>query len=424
MLLEFSVANFRSIKEKQTLSLLANKGGEMLEQNSFAIDDSPKSPRLLRSAVIYGPNAGGKSSLIQAHIALKQLVLRSHRHQVGDKLDVTPFKLSEQTRAADTEFELHFIEQGVRYQYNLNCNVNRISHESLLAYPNGRAQKWFQRTWNAEVQNYSYEFGANLQQAGKCREWAQQTLENTLFLSKSVQNNHEQLRVPFSWVQKRLRLLSEIPNKQFTLKTGLDETALAEISKFMSAADLGIEGVAIEKRPFSGEHLPKKLPAEIRERLEKEATGSHVLEPKFIHKNTDSGESIEFGEDEESDGTRALFALAGPWFDVLSNNLILVIDELDTSLHPLLVQHLVKQLHAQNSQAQLIFTTHDTSLLGSSILRPDQVWFVEKNQSQATELYSLADFSPRKGEAIERGYFKGRFGGVPLLKTKSLLSDD
>lgn len=144
--------------------------------------------------------------------------------------------------------------------------------------------------------------------------------------------------------------------------------------------------------------------------------GRKLIEPLFFHKDVNTQESVEFDESEESDGTLALFAFAGPWLDVIDNQRILVVDELDTSLHPLLVHHLVKRLHHEGTKAQLIFTTHDTTLLSQKLLRSDQVWFMEKDAKGATRLYPLSDFSPRDNEAIERGYLNGRYGGIPFLK--------
>ena len=148
----------------------------------------------------------------------------------------------------------------------------------------------------------------------------------------------------------------------------------------------------------------------------RQMTGKEFTTVKFVHSDTETKDPIEFDEDEESDGTLALFAFAGPWLDVNENDRVLVVDELDTSLHPLLVQHLVKLLHHKETKAQLIFTTHDATLLSQKLLRRDQVWFMEKDASRASRLYPLSDFSPRENEAIERGYLNGRYGGIPFLK--------
>lgn len=184
----------------------------------------------------------------------------------------------------------------------------------------------------------------------------------------------------------------------------------------MNSADLSIADIQIKKIAISEELFPDDMPVPLRESLLENMAGKKLVKPRFFHKDVNTQESIEFDEDEESDGTRALFAFSGSWLDVIKNERVLVVDELDTSLHPVLVHHLVKFLHHADSNAQLVFTTHDTTLLSQKLLRRDQVWFTEKNKKSATELYPLSDFSPRDNEAVERGYLNGRYGGIPFLK--------
>jgi hypothetical protein len=145
-------------------------------------------------------------------------------------------------------------------------------------------------------------------------------------------------------------------------------------------------------------------------------TGQEIMEVKFMHEDIESRELVEFDQEDESDGTRALFSFSGMWLDVIENERVLIVDELDASLHPLMVHYLVKLLHHQERKAQLIFTTHDTTILSQKILRRDQIWFMEKDEKNATQLYPLSDYSPRDNEAIERGYLNGRYGGIPFLK--------
>ncbi|TXH29462.1 MAG: ATP-binding protein, partial [Burkholderiaceae bacterium] len=144
--------------------------------------------------------------------------------------------------------------------------------------------------------------------------------------------------------------------------------------------------------------------------------GKELTSLKFQRRDGSTGEIVEFEEEEESDGTRALFAFAGPWLDVMKHSRVLVVDELDSSLHPLVVRHLVSLLLHADSQAQLLFTTHDTTLLSQKLLRRHQVWFFEKNDAREARLYPLSDFSPRENEAVERGYLNGRYGGIPNLQ--------
>jgi AAA15 family ATPase/GTPase len=311
------------------------------------------------------------------------------------------------------------VEQGVRYEYGFCCNPERITEEWLIAYPLGRAQKWFHRVFDAEVGKDAYKFSTSFL-GGKTRHglWKEQTRPNALFFSTAIQLNNEQLKPAFDWFKLRLRVVDSVRgfSPSYTLKRCSKDEDRQWVVAFMNSADLSIADIQLKETVFSADALPKEMPAAIRDQLLKDMAGRKLVEPRFFHKDVNTGETIEFDESEESDGTRALFAITGPWLDVIENERVLVVDELDTSLHPLLVHHLVKRLHHEGAKAQLIFTTHDTTLLSQKLLRRDQVWFMEKDDKSATHLYPLSDFSPRDNEAIERGYLNGRYGGIPFLK--------
>ena len=420
MLIEFSVTNYRSILERQTLSMAASSYfKEYEESNTFAPGLDDKMPRLLRSSVLYGPNASGKSTLIQALQFVKTQVLNSQKEsQAGDEIDVVPFKLTAESRSSDSEFEVTFVELGVRYQYGFRCNRQRFTEEWLLAYPLGRAQKWFHRVFDRQTNKDVYKYSNSFLGGRQRQIWEAQTRPNALFFSTAIQLNNEQLKPAFDWFKQRLHIIDSTHSLHagYTVSRCKDDAHKARIIAFMNSADLSIADIRLKTAVFSQDLLPKELPAQIKEEFTRQMSGKELTTMKYVHKDVQTQEAIEFDEDEESDGTRALFAFAGPWLDVTDNERVLVVDELDTSLHPLLVHHLVKSLHHQGTQAQLIFTTHDTTLLSQKLLRRDQVWFMEKDDRRATRLYPLSDFSARENEAIERGYLNGRYGGIPFLK--------
>ena len=420
MLIEFSVANYRSILARQTLNMAASSYFKEYEAlNTFLPVADDGLPRLLRSTVLYGPNASGKSTLIQALRFVKSQVLNSQREsQAGDPIDTVPFKLTAGSRAADSEFEVTFVEQGVRYEFGFRCNRERFTEEWLIAYPHGRAQKWFHRVFNAVTGKDSYKF-TTLFLGGRQRQlWAAQTRPNALFFSAAIQLNNEQLKPAFEWFQHRLRMLDSAGGftPDFTMQRCFKDEHRKLVVEFMNSADLSIADIQLKETAFSVDALPKEMPVLIKAEFEKSLAGKKMLETRFLHRDVETAEMVEFAAAEESDGTRALFAFAGPWLDVIENEGVLVVDELDTSLHPLLVHHLVKRLHHAGTNAQLIFTTHDTTLLSQKLLRRDQVWFMEKDSQSATKLYPLSEFSPRDNEAVERGYLNGRYGGIPFLK--------
>lgn len=418
MLIDFAVSNFKSIKSRQTLNMIAASFDELRDLNSFDAGLPAKLPRMLRSSVLYGPNASGKSTLIQALAFMQSVVLHSHGHQAGDLLNTVPFKLASETRNQPSEFEISFIEQGIRYEYGFSCTAQRITEEWLIAYPQGRPQKWFHRLFDPETGRDLYKFTASFQGGRKRNDWAEDTLENTLYFSKAIQNRQEQLRPVFEWFRQRLHVItaSQALGPNYTVQRCGNEADRRRIVEFMNAADLCINDIRLEEHLLSPETFPKDITAVFGEGFFKELTGKPVTRVKFVHTDTQTGEPIEFNDTEESEGTRALFSFAGPWLDVTENDRVLLVDELDSSLHPLIVHQLVKRLHHTGSKAQLIFTTHDTSLLSQKLLRRDQIWFMEKDEQEGSRLYPLSDFSPRENEAIERGYLNGRYGGIPFLK--------
>ena len=420
MLIEFSVTNFKSILERQTLNLVASSYFKELESlNTFIPDPDDGVPRLLRSSVLYGPNASGKSTLVQALQFVERQVLNSQKEsQAGDPIDVLPFKLTAASRASNSEFEVTFVEQGVRYEYGFCCNRERFNEEWLIAYPLGRAQKWFHRVFDADTGKDAYKFSTSFTGGRQRQTLAAQTRPNALFFSTAIQLNNEQLKPAFDWFKSRLRVFDSVRgfhSAHTVQRCGKDEDRQRVVA-FMNSADLSIADIQLKETVFSIDVLPKDMPTALKEQFLKDMVGKKLVEPRFFHQDVDTQESVEFAESEESDGTRALFAFAGLWLDVIENERVLVVDELDTSLHPLLVQHLVKRLHHEGTKAQLIFTTHDTTLLSQKLLRRDQVWFMEKDAKSATRLYPLSDFSPRDNEAVERGYLNGRYGGIPFLK--------
>jgi len=417
MFIEFSVTNYRSFLTTQSLTLTANTATELQEENSFV---SPVSnlPRLLRSAVVYGPNAAGKSNLVQAIAFMKRFVLSSAKEsQEGEKIDATQFLFNRQSSQNPSEFEVLFIQDGIRYQYGFAVNAKRVTGEWLFAYPEGRGQKWFERNYDPETQKDVWYFGPKF--TGRRKVWQEATRSNALFLSTAIQLNNEQLKPVFNWFDHKLHVIDQGGNLHpgFSTSECEKEEKKKKILKFMNAADLSITDIFLEKKEFSTKDLPAEMPQNIKEEISKELDGKKLTSLFFMHPSSDTGKDVALEFEEESAGSRKLFAMAGPWLDVLDNGLVLFVDELDTSLHPLLVRFLLNLFHnpeTNRHNAQLVFTTHDTTVLDQTLMRRDQVWFVEKDAENATRLYPLSDYKPRKGEALQKGYLYGRYRALPF----------
>lgn len=416
MLIQFSVTNFRSFRDRQTLSLVMAKGDELLGSNTFQADALGK-VSLLRSAVIYGPNASGKSNFLLALQSMEEMVLESATGlQHGNHLPVTPFRLNQTTRQEPSEFEVIFIADRVRYQYGFVATADRIHEEWLLAFPKGRPQQWFGRSWNESDRSYDWEFGNRL--TGEKQLWQKSTRENALFLSTAVQLNSEQLRPIYDWFRQTLRTTS-IAGWNPVFSASLCEDIAGgkpRVMDFLRAADLGIQDIIVEKKPFDSADLPEDMP----DSMKREWKRKQFLEIKTSHRDAE-GRVENFDFEDESDGTQKLFSLAGPWIDSLNYGYVLFIDELHDNLHPHLVKFLVqlfnnREINSKN--AQLVFTTHETSILNQKLFRRDQVWFCEKDEDHTSKLYPLTDFSPRKGrENLELSYLSGRYGALPYVRS-------
>ena len=418
MLIEFQVTNFRSINETQTLSLVAGSGKELVSENTFE-SRLPGFPRLLRSAVVYGANAAGKTNLLRALQLMQGLVKTSATvSQAGGRIAHAPFKLSKATKNQPSEFEVAFADpdEGVRYEYGFSFDAERFHKEWLIAYPHGRPQNWFERTYRAAKKKCEWHFSTKLK--GSPRVWRDATRDNALFLSTAIQLNSEQLRPVFQWFDKKLVVIGmggSSLNPALTLQLLEQPDGKQRLLQFAHAADLGIDDLSMRKEPtapvlvMEGNVVREPLPAT------QVATVARVTS---IHKAIDGGEPVPLDIGEESSGTQILFQSAGAWLNVLRNGEVLLYDELDTSLHPLMTRFLIRLFHGTTTNpknAQLVFTTHDTSLLDADIFRRDQVWFIEKDKKSASKLYPLSDFSPRKDEALERGYLRGRYGALPFI---------
>ncbi len=410
MLIEFRVSNYRSFADEQVLSLVAGRRDRSHPEHTLTTE-ALGDLRLLRSALLYGPNGGGKSNLCRAIALVAHFVSRSAtEYQAGDEIPVEPFRLDPVWAVAPSRFELTFLQEGVRYQYGFAADRERVHEEWLLAYPQGRARRLFERGAKEEGGWY---FGPHLR--GDRRRIAELTRPNALFLSVAAQSNHTQLLPVFRWLEGTLGAHCGVLAKfdptfdsmlvRSALLTALrcdaDPRLQTWVKHLLAKADVGIRGLLVE-------------------RIEPDNRRSGV--PRFhvqtVHGGGD-GEAAEvrFEIRDESRGTQDLFGLAGPLLEALTEGQVLVLDEQLANLHPALVQWLFGIVHGVPADvpSQILATTHDTTLLDPELVRRDQVWFIEKDRRQASTLYSLVEFRPRRDAALAKGYLAGRYGAIPYL---------
>jgi uncharacterized protein len=404
MLIEFRVENHRSLRDEQVLTMEAGRIGSENDLRPRNISGNTES--LLTVAGLYGANASGKSNVLSALASMREAVLLSHRSWEPDKgVPREPFAWGSK-REEPSLFEVTMMIGGVRYQYGFLASDVSFLEEWLYAWPHGKKQVWFERD------NNIFKFGENLKGENKLIE--EITRPNALFLSAAVQHKHEQLHPIYSWfgsIQRinlaigRLLPLAHGVYAERALARLLDENEDSIVTRFrnlLKSADIGI--VDFQVKPYPDDKFRDM--------------GLVIVSLKHQNNLVDAWLPL----DEESNGTQTLFRIALPILQIIQEGGIILFDELECSLHPSLAREIIRQFNnpASNPRnAQLVFSTHDTNLIGTTLgepeLRRDQVWLTEKDSDGATVLYPLTDYKPRKVENIERGYLQGRYGAIPFL---------
>jgi AAA15 family ATPase/GTPase len=427
MLIELIIKNFRSFRDEQRFSLVAATSDKSLPGNTFQSKGFKQT--LLHSAVIYGPNASGKSNLILALQALHLLLapsleglpslIRRHIYK--------PFLLEPETQQAPTSIEVHFLQGDVRYQYGLVFDREFIHEEWLIAYPKGQAQTWFtrRRCEDADPKDpYEWYFGARL--LGEKQRLVALTRDDVPFLTIGARFNNAQLLHVYEWFQNHLMTVVHPDLIDLTAQRVLEQATIRDsIRSLLRAADFGITDFRVQETRMKDDPDFASLPEPLR--LLANNVEMKRIDTLLIHAapKLPNGQ-VEFEQRDESLGTLRFFGIAGPIVDALLNGNILVIDELDASLHPVLVRHIIELFHNTETNphhAQLIFNTHDATLLDTELFRRDQIWFTEKDADGASTLLPLSDYKPRKDEALMQRYLHGSYGAVPFIDTTQLTGE-
>ena len=418
MLVQFSVKNFMSFKEKQDFSMEAGIGDENPD-NIININESNE--RVLKTTALYGANASGKTNLIKAFSVAIMMIRLSNNRQPGEKLlQMEPFAFDENTKKEPCEFEFIFYTNNNKYVYGFKADKNKIHEEYLYQYFSAKATRIFERIG----ENYKF-----LQaDETKLNAIKNQNLENKLFLATATTWNYEKTRAPYLWFANMIdTYIGGNELNPFSIEAYNNDDANESLKKFtlklLEEADIIIKDYNIEIEET-------EMDVRMIMQLKNMNIPSNVIIPKtsVIKSITMSHEIIDENGNtkiynldliSESSGTKIVFAMAPILKEVFEKGKILIIDEIERSLHPSLVEMIIKFFHSieiNKSNAQLIFNTHDTNLLSLDLFRRDQIWFAEKDPKKgATELYPLDDFSVRKTENIQKGYLNGRYGAIPFV---------
>ena len=423
MLLRFRVSNYASIRDEAELSLVAATRHEDIAVRPA---DGP-GLEVLPVAAIYGANASGKSNVVEALFFMREAILESHQSwRPGSPIKRRAFKLDSSSRHDRTMFGIDFVVEGVRYEYGFSLSDYEVSNEWLLSFPNKRERLLFDRRAGAGI-----EFGPSL--TGLRRNIEKLMRPNSLYLSTAAANNHPQLSKIYNWFSTAV----------FPVRAGigldssvtLDEwqhNNRAPLRDLLRYADTGVIDLEVDESAKQvAERAVEKMQEFLRRATDPDVPkiDSLTVPPtiEFIHHGSDAVARLAMNE--ESSGTLAWLLLVGPVVAALREGGLLVVDELDARLHPLLAAHLLNLFQSPETNtngAQLLFNTHNVSLLGPPApgrLRRDQVWFTEKGDNGATRLTALAEYRVRDGlENVEKRYLSGRYGAIPFLDEIALES--
>ena len=396
MLIEFRVENYRSLRDEQALTLEAGRIGESSDPRPRGVAGHGES--LLPAAVIYGANASGKSNVLAALAFMREVVILSHRQwEPEGGIPRTAFAWGGK-RNESSMFEASFLVGETKYVYGFSVDDKAVVEEWLFAWPNHRKQMWFEREGDR------FKFGEHMK--GPNEAVMEVTRPNALFLSAAAQLGHKQLTPVYTWF-RGISPVNILGRRSPMFHAGFideaDDTLAARIRQLLKAADIGI----VDMKSIE---------------TEQELRGRTLRRRRILLQHQADDDDSWLNLEEESGGTKALFRMAPLLFRTLDLGGLLLVDELESSMHPLLGLAIVKMFSSPKTNpknAQILFTTHDTNLLGTTLgeppLRRDQVWFTEKDEEGASKLYPLTDYKPRKAENLERGYLQGRYGAIPFL---------
>lgn len=447
MLIRFIVENFSSFGGQAELSMVA--GRQRIHQEHLT-EISDNGFKLLRTATIYGANASGKSNLVKAMLFAKNFIVRGT--SAMDRIQISPFLLDTALKNAPSIFQFSYCHKGKCYTYGFKVDSERVIEEWLMKLVNQKETALFERTTDIEGiarVNFASPIVSDPEEKNFLNLLARGTRPNQLFLTEAVLRNFKPFLDPWEWFAKRLLII--LPD---TTAMGLEfrfknNSQIAPVfMELLRTFDTGILGIDTDEEPLD---TLTGIPVDERNKLESLVQGKHTkllvrtpegthyalsrkesgetvaLKLRTRHKMRDSGNTVVFDFSKESDGTQRIIDLLPAITGLLSEDKVIIIDEIDRSLHPHVAYALFDLFLQEGAQchSQLIATTHSENLLTFKLLRKDEIWFINKNKDGESSLYSLEEFKPRYDKDILAGYMKGRFGGIPaIVKVTNPLARD
>ena len=447
MLIEFSVSNFRSIKDMQTLSFVATAMNEHEDTHVFQANEKT---RLLKSVGVYGANSSGKSNLVKAIGAMLGFIKAPFDEKQKFQEQIQPFKFNTATRNEGTFFQIMFILDGKTFRYGFVYDKGIIKSEWLFGTAEKNEVKYFTRE--------SGDFYINKERFEEGRGLEKKTREDNLFLNVVNEFNGELSSSIISYLDNILvirgidKLIEDNNLKDMSIQYLQEDNAKNQLLKLLKIADEELDDIILDEDKIVKENVLKKLGIDVDNIQEKE-TQEDTINSVFrqmdfvkvinmVRNNGDIGEFYqpfnpvfskrdvfnEHGEkvgsdiskfdEDASEGTKKLFSYAGTILECINHGGTMIIDEFGSTLHTLLTKAIINMFNSkENKSAQLCFVVHDTNLLDTDLLRRDQIYFVEKNSKAETSIYSLAEIKAVRNDAsFEKDYIKGKYGAIPYVK--------
>lgn len=393
MLIGFKFRNFRSFLKEQSFVLAASSDRTHVE--THCVETGIKAvPQLLKTAIVFGSNASGKSNFVAALETLRNLVLYSTFYSAEEfAARYTPC-WHRSTRHEPISFEIELLLDKVRYRYSISFDSRRVLHERLLVFESGKSQRWFDRQFNESTNEDEWaRFSAYFD--GPHHLWRRANRPATLFLTTAAQLKSVRLQPLYAWFQQRLDFMH-------------------------SSKTTGVAGILPQLRrgEFKSRMLGHLKSLDIRVedvRIAEPEAGSDKTQIEFLYSDGRSA-SVWRRFEHESAGAHRLFGLIGHLFCSLDEAKLLVVDDFGLNLHSLVARQLVRLIHdPKTSCAQWILISHNVSLMDLTEFRRDQIWLTRVDEMNTSHLYTVSRASPRRYEQIGRGYLQGRYGGIPKL---------
>lgn len=393
MILEFYVSNYLSIKDELKISFVATALKDSLAEQNDMMIVSDTGLSVLRSAVIYGANASGKSNVLKAFAFYRRFITDSFKNnQAGEAIDVENFRLNTISMNEPTTMEATFIVGGFIYRYGFEVDIKAVRTEWLYQRANKKRAKEIEIFYRTEEETTIHQKSSLLMELVNKK----MVRNNALLLSTAAQFNEPKAVDILQWLNDMHVIFANEEEKLWNqaIKSLDNESLRLRITDFAKYADLGIDSIVKVDNRIVSNHR------------QYDDEGKETNNIAFSFSNN------------ESEGTIKYFSLSYPIIDALDNGKLLIVDELDSKLHPLLVRKIISLFNSAKTNpkgAQLLFTTHDTFLLSAGMFRRDQIWFTQKNSFGSTEAYSLVEYKVRSNTPFERDYLSGKYGATPII---------